>query len=124
MELNKPETLKEREFLKEYMKRNGLTNAVVILNDGSSVYERMRRYYNLVHEFYVKEYMSCYVELLTRKAPPSRINYEKVSYQVVHLPEMFMLEKDSLTRLDNRSERIFREYRDELCKLKDRTSHD
>lgn len=124
LELNKPETLKETVFLNEYMNRNGLTDAVVILNDGSSVYERMRRYYDLIHEFYVKEYMNCHLELLTRKIPPSGINYEKVSYQVILLPEMFMLEKDSLIRLDNRSERIFREYRDRLCKLKDCMSHD
>ena len=118
LDYQKPETLKETEFLKAYMSRNGLTDAVVILNDGSSVYERMKRFYDSVHEFPGTVYMGCHVELLTRTEPQSGASYEKVSYRVLELPGRFRLEQDSLHRLDERSERIYGEYKDKVCKLK------
>ena len=119
LDCQKPETLKEAEFLKAYMSRNGLTDAVVILNDGSSVYERMKRFYDSVHEFPETVYMGCHVELLTRTEPQSGVSHEKVSYRVLELPGRFRLEQDSLHRLDERSERIYGEYKDKVCKLKD-----
>ena len=119
LDWQKPETLKEAEFLKAYMSRNGLTDAVVILNDGSSVYERMKRFYDSVHEFPGTVYMGCHVELLTRTEPQSGVSHEKVSYRVLELPGRFRLEQDSLHRLDERSERIYGEYKDKVCKLKD-----
>ena len=119
LDCQKPETLKEAEFLKAYMSRNGLTDAVVILNDGSSVYERMKRFYDSVHEFPGTVYMGCHVELLTRTEPQSGVSHEKVSYRVLELPGRFRLEQDSLYRLDERSERIYGEYKNKVCKLKD-----
>ena len=118
LDWQKSETLKEAEFLKAYMNRNGLTDAVVILNDGSSVYERMKRFYDSVHEFPGTVYMGCHVELLTRTEPQSGVSHEKVSYRVLELPGRFRLEQDSLHRLDERSERIYGEYKDKVCKLK------
>ena len=101
------------------MNKNGLTDAIVILNDASSVYERMKRFYNRIHEFPETIYMGCHVELLTRTEPQSDVNYEKVSYRVLELPVRFRLEQDSLHRLDERSEKIYGEYKDKVCKLKD-----
>lgn len=124
LDLARPETLMETGFLKDYMRRKGLTDATVILNDGTSVYERMKRYYDIVHEFNEDKYMSCYVELLMRKEPPSGIDYEKVSYHVIRLPALFKLEKDSIDRLEYQSERMFREYKDRLYIHKDDISHD
>ena len=119
LDLKKPETLKEGEYLKDYMSRNKLEGAITVIHDGSSVYERMRKYYDMVHEFHQEEYMGCHVELLTQEKPASDLNHEKVSWHVIELPEIFRLEKDSLTSLDDRSERIFRQYREKICKTKD-----
>lgn len=119
LDWQKPETLKETDFLKVYMNKNGLTDAIVVLNDASSVYERMKRFYNRIHEFPETIYMGCHVELLTRTEPQSDVNYEKVSYRVLELPVRFRLEQDSLHRLDGRSEKIYGEYKDKVCKLKD-----
>jgi hypothetical protein len=119
LDWQKPETLKETDFLKVYMNKNGLTDAIVILNDASSVYERMKRFYNRIHEFPETIYMGCHVELLTRTEPQSDVNYEKVSYRGLELPVRFRLEQDSLHRLDGRSEKIYGEYKDKVGKLKD-----
>ena len=124
LDWQKPETLEEADFLNVYMNKNGLTDAVVILIDGSSVYERMKRYYDMVHEFPETIYMGCHVELLTRTEPRSGVSYEKVTYRGLELPVRFRLGQDSLHRLDGRSEKMYREYEDKLCKLKDSTSHE
>ena len=105
LDWQKPETLEETDFLKVYMNKNGLTDAIVILNDASSVYERMKRFYNRIHEFPETIYMGCYVELLTQTEPQSDVNYEKVSYRGLELPVRFRLEQDNLHRLDGRSEK-------------------
>jgi hypothetical protein len=79
----------------------------------------MKRFYDSVHEFPGTVYMGCHIELLTRTEPQSGVSHEKVSYRVLELPGRFRLEQDSLHRLDERSERIYGEYKDKVCKLKD-----